>query len=40
MRVLRALPYSTVKVVVMRRTGEDENSPFEKVDIPVKMGRR
>jgi len=40
MRVLRALPYSTVKVVVMRRTGEDESSPFEKVEIPVKMGKR
>jgi serine protease Do len=31
-RVERALPYSTVKVVVMRGT--------EKIEIPVKMGRR
>lgn len=31
-RVLRALPYSTVKVVVMRGS--------EKIEIPVKMGRQ
>jgi serine protease Do len=31
-RVLRALPYSTIKVVVMRGT--------EKIEIPVKMGRQ
>ncbi len=36
MRVRRALPYSTVKVVVMR--GETE--PLEKLEIPVKMGRQ
>ena len=31
MRVQRALPYSTVKVVVMRNA--------EKLEIPVKLGR-
>ena len=35
MRVNRALPYSTIKLVVMR--GGDK---LEKVEIPVKMGRR
>jgi predicted metalloprotease with PDZ domain len=36
MRVRRALPYSTVKVVVMRGEGDVK----EKVEIPVKMGRQ
>ena len=36
MRVRRALPYSTVKVVVMR--GETE--PLQRLEIPVKMGRQ
>ncbi|HEX7331994.1 MAG TPA: PDZ domain-containing protein [Pyrinomonadaceae bacterium] len=44
MRVRRALPYSTVKVVVMRPKGEpptDGQLPeFEKVEIPVKMGKQ
>ena len=44
MRVRRALPYSTVKVVVMRPKGEpptDGRLPeFEKVEIPVKMGKQ
>ena len=35
MRVNRALPYSTIKLVVMR--GQDT---LEKVEIPVKLGRR
>lgn len=35
MRVRRALPYSTVKVVVMRGEGDVK----EKVEIPVKMGK-
>lgn len=36
MRVRRALPYSTVKVVVMRGEGDTK----EKLEIPVKMGRQ
>lgn len=36
MRVNRAVPYSTIKLVVMRG-GEDK---LEKVEIPVKLGRR
>ena len=36
MRVRRALPYSTVKVVVMRGEGDVK----EKVEIPVKMGKQ
>lgn len=36
MRVHRALPYSTVKVVVMRGEGDVK----EKVEIPVKMGKQ
>ena len=35
MRVRRALPYTTVNVVVMR----GENNKFEKIEIPVKMGK-
>jgi len=37
MRVRRSLPYTTGKLVVMRR-GEGEK--FEKVEIPVKMGKQ
>lgn len=37
MRVRRALPYSTVKLVVMR-TGEGDQ--VEKLEIPVKMGKQ
>jgi S1-C subfamily serine protease len=44
MRVRRALPYSTVKVVVMRPKGEPpaegQMPEFEKVEIPVKMGKQ
>lgn len=36
MRVRRALPYSTVNVVVMRGEGDVK----EKVEIPVKMGKQ
>jgi len=36
MRVRRALPYSTVKLTVMR--GETE--PLEKLEIPVKLGKQ
>jgi len=36
MRVRRALPYSTVKVVVMRGEGDAK----EKIEIPVKMGKQ
>ncbi|HKY44733.1 MAG TPA: PDZ domain-containing protein, partial [Pyrinomonadaceae bacterium] len=36
MRVRRALPYSTVKVVVMRGEGDVK----EKLEIPVKMGKQ
>ncbi len=38
MRVRRSLPYTTVKLVVMR--GEGEGQPFQKVEIPVKMGKQ
>ena len=42
MRVRRALPYSTVEVVVMRPVegtadGEGKNGKLEKITIPVKM---
>jgi len=51
MRVRRALPYSTVTLTVMRRSGPepdpdappplpDENAPYEKLEIPVKMGKQ
>jgi len=36
MRIRRAVPYSTVKVVVMRGEGDVK----EKLEIPVKMGRQ
>lgn len=40
MRVRRALPYATVKLLVMRPTSEEENAPLEKIEIPVKMGKQ
>ena len=43
MRVRRALPYSTVKVVVMRPKGEPvegQTPEFEKLTIPVKIGKQ
>ena len=59
MRVKRALPYSTVKLVVMRGAGEGdepqqhdeaetgkelkqpgETKPFQKLEIPVKLGKQ
>ena len=43
MRVRRALPYSTVNVVVMRPKGEPvegQTPEFEKLVIPVKMGKQ
>ena len=44
MRVRRALPYSTVKVVVMRPKGEPpaegQTPEFEKLAIDVKMGKQ
>ncbi|HEU4870447.1 MAG TPA: PDZ domain-containing protein [Pyrinomonadaceae bacterium] len=50
MRVRRALPYTTVKLVVMRpkvepqvegeAQPEGEAQQFEKVEIPVRMGKR
>lgn len=39
MRVRRALPYSTVKLSVVRK-GPEENAPVEKLEIPVKMGKQ
>ena len=38
MRVRRALPYSTVKLVVMRSKGEGQD--LEKLEIPVKLGKQ
>jgi len=41
MRVRRALPYSNVTLTVMRnKGGEGENEQFEKLEIPVKMGKQ
>jgi S1-C subfamily serine protease len=43
MRVRRALPYSTVKVVLMRPKGapvEGQTPEYEKLEIPVKMGKQ
>jgi len=50
MRVRRALPYSTVKLVVMRpkaapegepqTEGETQPQPLEKLEIPVRFGKR
>jgi predicted metalloprotease with PDZ domain len=39
MRVRRALPYSTVKLAIVRK-GENENDPVQKLEIPVKMGKQ
>ena len=39
MRVRRALPYSTVKLTVMR-PGENAGDPVQKLEIPVKMGKQ
>ena len=39
MRVRRALPYSTVKLTIVR-PGENEGDPVEKLEIPVKMGKQ
>src|SRR5215213_9083219 len=39
MRVRRALPYSTVKLSIVRK-GENETDPVEKLEIPVKMGKQ
>lgn len=38
MRVRRALPYSTVNLVVMRPGAEGEK--FERIEIPVKLGKQ
>jgi len=38
-RVRRALPYSTVKLSIVRK-GENESDPVEKLEIPVKMGKQ
>ena len=48
MRVRRALPYSTVKLVVMRPKGDPEaegqpdDAPkeYEKIEIPVRLGKQ
>ena len=44
MRVRRALPYSTVKLVIMRPKGEPaeegQTPQLEKLEIPVKMGKQ
>lgn len=43
MRVRRALPYSTVKVIVMRPKGEvveGQTPEYERLEIPVKMGKQ
>jgi S1-C subfamily serine protease len=39
MRVRRAVPYSTVKLSIVRK-GENEGDPIQKLEIPVKMGRQ
>ena len=39
MRVRRSLPYSTVKLTIVR-PGEGEGAPVEKLEIPVKMGKQ
>jgi S1-C subfamily serine protease len=44
MRVRRALPYTTVKLVVMRPKGDPEAETdaqeFEKLEIPVRLGKQ
>ena len=39
MRVKRAVPYSTVKLSIVR-PGQNETDPVEKLEIPVKMGKQ
>lgn len=39
MRVRRSLPYGTVTLTIMR-PGEGEGAPYQKVEIPVKMGKQ
>ena len=39
MRVRRALPYSTVKLSIVRK-GENESDPVQKLEIPVKLGKQ
>lgn len=39
MRVKRALPYSTVKLSIVR-PGQNESDPVEKLELPVKMGKQ
>ena len=39
MRVRRSVPYSTVKLSIVR-PGEGENAAVEKLEIPVKMGKQ
>ena len=39
MRVKRALPYSTVKLSIVRK-GANETDPVEKLEIPVKLGKQ
>jgi serine protease Do len=40
MRVRRAQPYTTVKLVVMRPKSEEEGAPLEKLEIPVRLGKQ
>lgn len=39
MRVRRALPYSTIKLSIVR-PGQNEGDPVQKLEIPVKMGKQ
>jgi S1-C subfamily serine protease len=39
MRVRRSLPYSSVTLTIMR-PGANEGDPYQKVEIPVKMGKQ
>ena len=39
MRVRRSLPYSTVTLTIMR-PGENEGDKYQKIEIPVKMGKQ
>jgi len=39
MRVRRSLPYSTVKLTIMRKA-DGEGDKYEKIEIPVKMGKQ
>ena len=40
MRVRRALPYSMIKLVVMRPKSEEPGAELEKIEIPLKMGKQ